>query len=86
MKYVYVIQDVGNKESCYIGYTADLRKRIRQHNQGESKYTSKAKWRLIYYEAYLDEKDARNRERKLKQDGRSRHLLMGRIINSRKTL
>ena len=60
MYYVYVIRD-GRRGSTYIGYTHDLQKRLKQHRHRMPV--------LLYYEAYRAEKDARGRERKLKQRG-----------------
>jgi len=72
MFYTYVIQSKKNDE-LYIGYTSDLRKRLIEHNQGLNLSTKKYKpWIIIYYEACIDEKDAKRREGYLKttQGGR----------------
>ncbi len=72
--YVYVIQSSKN-ESLYIGYTKDLRKRLKQHNSGADEYTRKyILWRLVHYEAYRNEKDAKRREKYLKTNQGSRLL------------
>lgn len=72
--YVYVLQSLKN-EGLYIGYTKDLRKRFKQHNSGMDEYTKKYMlWELIHYEAYLNEKDARRREKYLKTSQGSRLL------------
>jgi len=69
MYYVYLIQGV-KKDFLCIGCTNDLRRRFKEHNQKEEKSTkSYAPFRLIYYEAYRDERDAKNREKKLKHHG-----------------
>ncbi len=71
MYYVYVLQSQDEENKHYIGFTRDLRKRMEYHNEGVgAKTTRNRKWNLVYYEAYLNEKDARRRERRLK-DGRS---------------
>jgi len=65
MFYNYVLQSV--KNNIYIGYTTDLRARLKEHNHGRNKSTKRfMPWKLIYYEACLDEKDAKRRERYLK--------------------
>jgi len=74
MYFVYVLKNKVSKE-LYYGYTADVHKRLSQHNKNGS-------WELLYYEAYKSEKDARARERKLKQYGQSRTHLKNRIQNS----
>ena len=83
MYYVYVIQNVDARDDVYIGYTSDLKRRIKQHNSQDNRgYTRRRKWRLVYYEAYSSDVDARVRERRLKHDGRARYQLMRRIHNS----
>ena len=80
MYYVYVL--INEKKNLYIGFTKDLKKRVEKHNSSGTKYTSRFKqWKLIYYEAYLSEQDARRREKRLK-DGRARYLLKERIAHS----
>ena len=64
--YTYIIQSLKNK-SFYIGYTSDLRTRLKKHNTGENKSTKPfAPYKLIYYEAFLNRIDAKDREEYLK--------------------
>jgi putative endonuclease len=66
MYYVYILQSEKDK-SLYIGFSADLRKRLITHNKNLVTSTKdKTPWRLIYYEAYLERKDATGREKFLK--------------------
>jgi putative endonuclease len=66
MFYVYVLQSEADW-GLYIGMSENLRRRFREHQQGESISTkSRVPWRLIYYEAYLVKEDAEGRERFLK--------------------
>ncbi|MEX0749079.1 MAG: GIY-YIG nuclease family protein [Candidatus Saccharimonadales bacterium] len=58
-------------ESFYIGSTADLKQRFKQHNLGRSKATkSGIPWELVYYEAFPSKALALERERELKRYGR----------------
>ena len=67
----------------YIGMTDNLKKRIKQHNNGESNFTKKyIPWILIYFEAYKNQKDAVLRERKLKKYGSALGGVKKRIVNS----
>lgn len=67
MFYNYVLQSKNNNKQLYVGYASDLRKRLKEHNQGLVRSTKPYRpWRLIYYEACLDEKDAKRREDYLK--------------------
>lgn len=74
MYYVYVLHSLAD-EGLYIGFTGDLRRRLSEHNAGESFSTSfRRPWKLIYYEAYGDQLDAEGRERFLKSGGGRRFL------------
>jgi len=66
MWYVYVLQSLKDKK-WYTGYTDNLRKRFLEHNKGLV-YSSRKRrpFRLMYYEACLDERDAKMREIYLK--------------------
>jgi len=53
--------------SLYIGYTADLKKRFTEHNNGLSQATKPFRpYELIFYEAFRNKIDAKNREEYLK--------------------
>jgi putative endonuclease len=65
MYYTYVLQSEKDNK-WYTGYTNDLRKRFDQHNAGGVFSTkSRRPLKLIYYEACLDEDDAKKRENTL---------------------
>ena len=67
MYYVYVLRSESD-EMLYIGYTKDLRRRFKEHNDKKSFSTSyRGPFELIYYEAFRAQKDATEREKKLKQ-------------------
>jgi len=69
MYYVYFIQNEIDK--IYYGSTNDLKRRISEHNIGLSYSTKGHLWRLVYYEAYSAEYDARQREKQLKYHGQA---------------
>jgi len=79
MFYVYVLKSKRYDE-LYIGSTNDLRRRIIEHNRGnvESTHTKKP-YKLVYYEAYGAESDARRREKMLKLRGQARNQLLLRL-------
>jgi len=80
MHYVYLIQN--EVEEIYYGSTNDLRRRIFEHNNNKSFSTKNRKWKLVYYEAYFIENDAREREKRLKYHGQSLAQLKRRLKNS----
>ncbi len=64
--YVYILRSLKNN-SLYIGYTSDLKKRFKEHNSGLSQATKPfIPYKLIFYEAFLNRVDAKNREEYLK--------------------
>ena len=75
MYYVYLLENQDDK-SWYIGYTTDIERRVSEHNSGKGGRTTKAKkdWRLIYYEMYLDNKDALGREKFLKSGSGRKYI------------
>jgi predicted GIY-YIG superfamily endonuclease len=71
MYYTYILKINGK---FYIGYTEDLRRRLKEHNlKGETS--------LIYYEAYSLKESATNREKKLKHYGSAWRALRKRIVD-----
>ncbi len=68
--YVYILESVDYAE-LYIGYTTDLKKRLAEHNFSSKPYKP---WKLIHYEAYRNEKDAKRRENYLKTNQGARVL------------
>ena len=78
MFYVYVLRSEPD-DRFYIGYTANLKRRLIEHNSDGNTSTRGRRWTLVYYEAYKSTQAARERERILKHDGRSRRALMDRI-------
>ena len=83
MHYVYVIKSLRLKK-IYIGFTSDLRRRIKEHNNRQGgKYTkNKGPFKLIYYEAYGSSKDAKRREDNLKLHKKAYAQLKNRITES----
>ncbi len=82
MYYVYLLKSKKNG-SLYIGYTKNIKKRLKEHNSGVVGYTSKHKpWKLIYYESFLSLEDAKKREKSLKYFGKAYSQLKNRIKNS----
>jgi putative endonuclease len=74
MYYTYVLK---SKKSgrLYTGYTNNLRKRFKEHNDNKSTYTKgRGPFYLVYYEACLDKNDAKARELYLKSGKGKRYL------------
>ena len=79
--FVYVLGS-RRKGDCrtYVGWTTDLRRRLRQHNAGiGAKSTRGRHWILLYSERCKTRSEAMSREWYLKHDRRFRSMLLATI-------
>ena len=82
MYYVYILKSLKDGQ-IYTGYTSNLKLRLKDHQQGLVTSTSFRKpLKLVYYEAYLNQKDAQAREKYLKGGGKAKIDLKRQIGNS----
>ena len=82
MYYIYIIQSIRNGV-LYFSRTSNLEQRLGEHNAGHNFSTKKQKpWEYVYIEGYKSEKDAIQRELKLKNYGNARTYVKKRIKNS----
>jgi putative endonuclease len=77
--YVYILRSLFDPDETYIGSTANLKRRLSEHNSGKSIHTNKFKpWTLEVYLAFSRRELAERFERYLKTgSGRAfakRHL------------
>ena len=72
MFYVYVLRSDAGK--FYIGYSSDLRRRMKEHQSRRVLTTKSAHYELVYYEAYKNKADAVGREVFLKSGSGHRFL------------
>lgn len=80
MFYVYLLKlDEKGGKKFYVGYSEDLKKRIKQHIAGEVRSTQGRNPKLIYYEACDDKYLALKREKALKTSGSVYMALMKRL-------
>lgn len=75
MFHIYVLQNQKD-ESKYVGFTErPPLERLIDHNQSKVQSTKNKKpWNLIYYEGYINKKDALCREKFLKNGSGNRFL------------
>tara|TARA_Y100001970_G_scaffold262339_1_gene346453 strand:+ start:380 stop:631 length:252 start_codon:yes stop_codon:yes gene_type:complete len=65
-----------NKLISYVGYTSDLKKRLKLHNLSKgAKFTKGKKWKLIYSKKYKTKSIAMSEEFKLKKNYKLRKLI-----------
>ena len=66
----------------YVGYTTDLRRRLKEHQNNLGHWTkNRGPWQLIYCEVYCNVTDARKRENFLKS-GRGREIILKQLENT----
>ncbi|MCK8817087.1 GIY-YIG nuclease family protein [Natroniella sulfidigena] len=72
--YVYIVQC--SDDTLYTGYTTDIKRRIKEHNQGKgAKYTrGRSPVKVRYTEEYTTRSQAQKREYAIKQLTRQQKL------------
>ncbi len=66
MYYIYILKS-SKSQILYYGYTEDLRKRVAEHNKGQSKLTKGHRpWKLVWYCAFVSKQRAKDFELYLK--------------------
>jgi len=74
MYYVYILRSKTDKY-FYVGYTIDLKRRLKMHNDGKVTSTrNRIPFELVYYEACVNQKDALQREKYLKTSWGKRYI------------
>ena len=80
--YVYMLLSKSDKPVTYIGYTNNLKKRIKLHNSGKgAKFTRGRKWKLIYKEKFRSKSKAISREYYIKKNRTLRNKLKNENLN-----
>jgi|TARA_B100002052_G_scaffold292608_1_gene314436 putative endonuclease len=75
--FVYlIISKVKKKTISYVGYTNNLERRIKLHNNNKgAKFTKGKRWKLAYYETYNSKKEAMKKEYLLKKNYKLRNKI-----------
>jgi len=72
MFYVYVLYSQ-KRDVFYKGYTSNIKRRLSEHNQGSSTFTSTGRpWKLIWCAIKFSKRDAMELELKLKNLNKER--------------
>ena len=80
--YVYMLISKSNKPVSYVGYTNNLKNRIKLHNSGKgAKFTRGRKWKLIYKEKFRSKDKAISREYYIKKNRTLRNKLKNENLN-----
>ena len=76
----YFVYLIGNykksKLTTYVGYTSNLKNRLKLHNIGKgAKFTRGRKWKLLYKEEFSTKREAISRESYIKKKRKLRNLI-----------
>ena len=85
--YVYLILSNNKNQNSitYVGYTTNLYKRLKLHNQSKgAKFKRGRQWRMIYFEKYDNKSSALKAEYKLKKNYLLRRKLKKKFLNEKK--
>lgn len=82
MYYVYILKSAKD-DKLYIGYSENLKRRMAEHKAGKVFNTKhRLPVELVYYEAYKNVDDAKEREMSFKRSGSVHNGLVKRIKRS----
>jgi len=72
--FVYLIISFGNKRLIsYVGYTNNIKKRLKLHNSSKgAKFTRGRKWKILYKKSYNTKSEAMKNEYLLKKNIKKR--------------
>ena len=74
--YLIISTDSNKKKVTYVGYTNNLKKRLKSHNNGSgAKFTRGRKWKIIYKYKYLSKSKCMKEEYKLKKNYKLRNKI-----------
>ena len=82
--YVYLIctKNNNNRLVSYVGYTNNIKNRIKKHNSSKgAKFTRGKNWKLLFKKKFLTKSEAMKYEYMLKKDKMKRTILKKRFNN-----
>tara|TARA_Y100000748_G_C15438444_1_gene466164 strand:- start:926 stop:1180 length:255 start_codon:yes stop_codon:yes gene_type:complete len=81
--FVYlIVSKVKNRTISYVGYTNNIKRRLKLHNNSKgAKFTKGKKWKLVYYKSYDNKILAMKEEYKLKKNYKLRRLIKKGFLN-----
>ena len=85
MKYfVYLlISGTNDKSVTYVGYTSNIKNRVRLHNTSKgAKFTKGRQWKLIYKKAYNTKSSAMKNEYLLKKNIKKRSSIKKKFLKN----
>tara|TARA_Y100001970_G_scaffold200362_1_gene243674 strand:+ start:48 stop:311 length:264 start_codon:yes stop_codon:yes gene_type:complete len=83
--FVYLLINFNReKNTTYVGYTNDIKKRLKLHNSSKgAKFTRGRKWQIIYKKKYKSKSSAMKNEYKLKKDTKFRNKIKQKFLKKK---
>ena len=79
--YTYILKSLKDKKTTYVGYTKNIKNRLKLHNCGKgAKFTRGRKWILIYKEKFKTKNEAMSREYIIKNNRKIRNFLIKKYL------
>ena len=79
--YTYILKSLKDKKTTYVGYTKNIKNRLKLHNCGKgAKFTRGRKWILIYKEKFKTKYDAMSREYIIKNNRKIRNFIIKKYL------
>ncbi|MFH1875184.1 MAG: GIY-YIG nuclease family protein [Pseudomonadota bacterium] len=80
MHYIYIIQCAD--DSYYTGYTNDIARRLKAHNQGKASRITRSKLpvKLVYKESFSQKSEALKREAEIKKWPRAKKIALINLV------
>jgi len=76
-----ILTKINDKYVSYVGYTKNLKNRLRLHNSSKgAKFTRGKKWKVIYSKRYDSKSKAMKNEYLLKKDKKKRDIIKSKFI------
>ena len=76
-----MLKSIEKRTVTYVGYSKNLKERIRLHNIGKgAKFTRGRKWKLIYKEKHQSKNKAISREYYIKKNRKIRNQIKNKFI------
>ena len=82
--YIYLIGSLKNSQlKTYVGYTNNLKKRLKLHNDGKGAKSTKGRtWKFYYYRKYNSKKEAMSQEYYLKNNRLKRKVIITKFLST----
>ena len=86
--FVYLIISFYSKRLIsYVGYTKNIKKRLKLHNSSKgAKFTRGKKWKIIYKKSYNNKSEAMKNEYLLKKNKKKRFEIKKKFLNKNKII